>query len=42
MKARARAQARLLAEQAARHLDLFDGKAAHLRALAQWTVSRKS
>jgi farnesyl diphosphate synthase len=39
---RARAQATLLAEQAARHLDLFDGKAAHLRALAQWTVSRKS
>jgi farnesyl diphosphate synthase len=39
---RARAQAQLLAEQAARHLDLFDGKAAHLRALAQWTVSRKS
>ncbi|MFM7345968.1 MAG: polyprenyl synthetase family protein [Tagaea sp.] len=39
---RARAQAGLLAEQAARHLDLFDEKAAHLRALARWTVSRKS
>jgi farnesyl diphosphate synthase len=39
---RARAQAELLAAQAARHLDLFDGKAAHLRALAQWTVSRHS
>lgn len=39
---RARAQAQLLAEQAARHLDLFDEKAAHLRALAQWTVARKS
>jgi farnesyl diphosphate synthase len=39
---RARAQAALLAEQAARHLDLFDEKASHLRALAKWTVSRKS
>ena len=39
---RARAQATLLAEQAARHLDLFDEKAAHLRALAQWTVARKA
>ena len=37
---RARAQAELLAAQAARHLDLFDAKAAHLRALAQWTVAR--
>ncbi len=39
---RARAQATLLAEQAARHLDLFDEKAAHLRALPQWTVARKA
>jgi farnesyl diphosphate synthase len=39
---RARAQAELLAAQASRHLDLFDEKASHLRALAQWTVARKS
>ncbi|MCA0448597.1 MAG: polyprenyl synthetase family protein [Proteobacteria bacterium] len=39
---RARAQAALLAEQAAKHLDLFDAKADNLRALARWTVARKS
>lgn len=39
---RARAQAELLAAQAARHLDLFEDKASHLRALAQWSVARKS
>ena len=39
---RARAQAALLAEQAAKHLDLFDAKADNLRALARWTVARKA
>jgi len=38
---RARAQAELLAGQAARHLDLFDEKADLLRALAEFVVSRK-
>ena len=32
----------LLAEQAAKHLDLFDAKADNLRALARWTVARKA
>lgn len=39
---RARAQAALLADQAAKHLDLFDAKADNLRALARWTVARKA
>jgi len=38
---RARAQAELLAAQAARHLDLFDEKADLLRALADYVVHRK-
>lgn len=38
---RARAQAELLASQAARHLDLFDEKADLLRALADYVVHRK-
>jgi len=38
---RARAQAELLASQAARHLDLFDEKADLLRALAGFVVHRK-
>ncbi len=38
--ARARAQAELLAGQAARHLDLFDEKADLLRALADFVVHR--
>ncbi len=37
---RARAQAELLASQAARHLDLFDEKADLLRALADYVVHR--
>ncbi len=39
---RARAQALLLADQAARHLDLFDAKADRLRRLARWVVERRS
>ncbi|MBL8832585.1 MAG: polyprenyl synthetase family protein [Rhodospirillales bacterium] len=39
---RARAQAQLLADQAARHLDLFDAKADRLRALTRWAVRRQS
>jgi farnesyl diphosphate synthase len=39
---RARAQAKLLADQAARHLDIFDDKAARLRKLARWVVERRS
>jgi farnesyl diphosphate synthase len=38
---RARAQAEAMAEQAARHLDLFDEKADLLRAAAQFAVTRK-
>ena len=38
---RARAQADLLASQAARHLDLFDEKADLLRALADFVIHRK-
>ena len=37
---RARAQAVMLAEQAARHLQAFDGRAGRLRALADYVVSR--
>jgi farnesyl diphosphate synthase len=39
---KARTQARLLAEQAARHLDLFDHKADVLRAAAIFVVERRS
>lgn len=39
---RARAQAQLLADQAARHLDLFDEKADLLRAVAGFVVNRRS
>ncbi len=39
---RARGQAQLLADQAARHLDLFDAKADRLRALTRWAVRRQS
>jgi farnesyl diphosphate synthase len=39
---RARAQALLLADQATRHLDMFDAKADALRALARWVVRRQS
>jgi farnesyl diphosphate synthase len=39
---RARAQALLLAEQASRHLDIFDAKADALRALTRWVVRRQS
>ncbi len=37
---RARAQAAMLAEQAAQHLSAFDGRAGRLRALADYVVSR--
>jgi len=39
---RARAQARLLAEQAAKHLDLFAGKAELLQDVARWVVDRRN
>jgi len=39
---RARAQASLLADQAARHLDLFGEKAALLRAVARFVVERRT
>jgi farnesyl diphosphate synthase len=39
---RARSQARMLAEQAAKHLDLFAEKADLLRDLARWVVDRRS
>jgi farnesyl diphosphate synthase len=39
---RARAQARMLAEQASAHLDLFAEKADLLRALALWVVDRRN
>ncbi len=39
---RARAQAQLLADQAVRHLDLFDEKADLLRAVAGFVVDRRS
>jgi len=38
---RARDQARLLADQAARHLDIFDGRAATLKAVATYVVERR-
>lgn len=38
---RARTQAAMLAEQAARHLDAFDGRADRLRALAAYVVARR-
>jgi farnesyl diphosphate synthase len=38
---RARAQAKLLAEQAAKHLDLFAGKADLLADVARWVVDRR-
>ena len=37
----ARQRAELLAEQAASHLDIFDERAAHLRAIAQFVVERR-
>jgi farnesyl diphosphate synthase len=39
---RARAQARLLAEQAAAHLDLFAEKADLLRDVARWVIERRN
>jgi farnesyl diphosphate synthase len=39
---RARAQAELLANQAAGHLETFGGKAGLLRALARYVVTRRS
>jgi farnesyl diphosphate synthase len=39
---RARSQARLLAEQAAAHLDGFDHRADGLRQLAEYTIARRS
>lgn len=39
---RARAQAHLLSEQAQRHLDIFEGRADLLRAVAQFVVERRS
>ncbi|EWY39788.1 farnesyl-diphosphate synthase [Skermanella stibiiresistens SB22] len=38
---RARDQARLLADQAARHLDIFDGRADMLKAVATYVVERR-
>jgi farnesyl diphosphate synthase len=39
---RARAQGKLLAEQAAKHLDLFAGKAELLQDVARWVVDRRN
>ena len=39
---RAEAQARLLAEQACRHLDVFGGRADDLRAVAHFVVDRRA
>ena len=39
---RARQQAQILARQAVGHLDVFDKKAQHLRALAEYLVTRRS
>ncbi|MCC7017503.1 MAG: polyprenyl synthetase family protein [Rhodospirillales bacterium] len=39
---RAKAQAQMLAEQACRHLEMFDEKADYLRELAQFVVSRRA
>ncbi len=38
---RARAQANLLAQQAARHLNIFDGRARHLEQVARFVVERE-
>lgn len=38
---RARAQANLLAEQAARHLNMFEGRALHLQKVARFVVERE-
>ncbi|MCW5729932.1 MAG: polyprenyl synthetase family protein [Alphaproteobacteria bacterium] len=39
---KAKLQARMLADQAAKHLDIFDGKADVLRQLAHYVVTRRS
>jgi farnesyl diphosphate synthase len=39
---RAKEQSRILAEQAVRHLDVFDDKARNLRKLAEYIVTRRS
>lgn len=39
---RAKEQSRILAEQAVRHLDVFDEKAGNLRKLAEYIVTRRS
>jgi farnesyl diphosphate synthase len=39
---RARAQADMLAEQAARHLEMFEEKADHLRELARFVIKRRA
>ena len=39
---RARAQADILSRQAAQHLEMFDGKADYLKALAKFVVNRKA
>jgi len=39
---RARAQAHMLAEQACRHLDIFDERADLLKRLARWVVERRA
>jgi len=39
---RARSQAKLLSEQAIRHLSVFDGRAKHLEDVARFVVDRKS
>jgi farnesyl diphosphate synthase len=39
---RAKEQSRILAEQAIRHLDVFDAKAQNLRKLAEYIVTRRS
>ncbi len=41
-KERARTQALMLAEQAVRHLDMFDKEADHLRAVAGFVVNRRN
>jgi farnesyl diphosphate synthase len=38
---RAKSQAQMLAEQAARHLEMFDEKADYLRELARFVVNRR-
>ena len=39
---RAKAQAQILAEQASRHLEMFDEKADYLRELARFVISRRT